>query len=439
MNNNVKLPSLILSPLFCVILSLCVFVTVWFLLTLETPLCFCWPLKRWGTALGVAGYYLFSFSLLLSSRWNKLEHWFGGLDRIYQLHRKLGIWGFCFILAHPWVEALKWLPHHVEKFILFTLPIHGRLSVNFGSFAYWFMLFILGITLLKLLPYDKWKILHKFMTLVFILASLHIVFSDKRVGSIYAQSLLYLPMGVGFIAIFYKQIYLAFLAKPLSLIVSKVTYINDNVVELALTPKKEPIKYIPGQYGFFSFQQSLLSSESHPFTMIESADRTKTSILIKARGDFTKDLYANIRKGDVANFEGPYGQFDQSQGGNSQIWIGAGIGIAPFLAWIRSSGAKTFHDKKIDFYYCVHRKADAVFSDDFREFSKSNSSFRFFLHCSEEGNRLDIAKIVETSGNLIGKQIFMCGPLSLTGSFNKEFQAHGVGKNDIFFENFEFI
>lgn len=427
------------SPTILVIISLCIYLITWFLATFDTVLCHCWPLKNWATSLGVAGYCLFSLSLLLSTRWKKLEDWFGGLDQIYHLHRKLGIWGFCLILLHPLAEALKWLPERIDKFVLFILPIHGRLSVNIGSVAFWLMVLILGITLLKLLPYNRWKTLHKFMSLVFLLASLHIILSDKRVGSDFAQSLLYLPMSIGFFGIFYKQIYIPFLAKQPSLTVTNVININDNIVEVVLSPDEGPLKYIPGQYGFFTFYDSSVTSESHPFTLIESAEGATLSLLVKARGDYTINLCKHIKIGDKSTFEGPYGRLDYSKGSSSQIWIAGGIGVVPFLAWIRSMKNSFPQGTKIDFYYCIHREADAVFYREFEEFSKINPDFRVFLHCSEQGNRLDIHEITSLSGDLAKKQVFMCGPLKLTNAFKAHLQASGVRGDNIFVEDFEFF
>jgi predicted ferric reductase len=94
---------------------------------------------------------------------------------------------------------------------------------------------------------------------------------------------------------------------------------------------------------------------------------------------------------------------------------------------------------KIDFYYCIHREADAVFYREFQEFSKVYRDFRIFLCCSEKGNRLDIHKIINLSGDISNKQVFMCGPLKLTSDFKAQLQNYGVSKNNIFVEDFEFF
>lgn len=411
---------------------------LWGISIIDFKVCYCWPQKKWATALGVCGFNFFALSLLLSTRCKILEKFFGGLDQIYQLHRKLGVWGGCLILLHPWAEAIKWIPHRMEKFFLFVLPIHGRLSVNLGSYSYWLMVFILGITLLKLLSYDKWKIVHKFMSVVFILACFHVILSEKRVGSEFTHALLYIPMGIGILSILYKQVYLLFFASHPALKVTDINYISDNVVEISLDAIGSPLHYSPGQYGFFSFKSDLFSNESHPFTLVESEDRLKTLIIVKKRGDFTSEIYKNIKLGCLAYFEGPYGRLDYRQGGPSQIWIAGGIGVVLFLSWIKAMSKNPDEKIEVDFYYCVHRSADVIYYAQFLEFSKKQN-FRIFLFCTEENNRLDIDKIMNHSGGIRGKEVFMCGPLKLTEYFNKQLQISGVNKKDIHFENFEFF
>ena len=142
--------------------------------------------------------------------------------------------------------------------------------------------------------------------------------------------------------------------------------------------------------------------------------------------------------GYLARYEGPYGRFDYSNSGDSQIWIAGGIGIVPFLAWVRAiKGSDT--KLKIDLYYCIHRKKDAIFYEEFQKFSKTYPHFQCFLHCSEEDNRIDLKKIFSSSEGIAGKKILMCGPMKLTSDLKKQFQTLGVKNEDIYFEDFEFF
>ncbi len=412
-----------------------IFLGVWIWLTQES-----WSygrsahlFKGIGSAIGVTGYTLFSLSLFLASRWKKLEDWIGGLDQVYQWHHKIGLSGFYLILAHPWVQALKWLPNRLDRFFLFIFPIHNRTSVNLGSIAYLLMILIIVVTIFKWLPYDKWKLTHKFMALVFILASLHFLLSAKRFDHSFASlALLFIPMALGLFGIIYRQLLTPYFFHHNKYSVTEAKKLNDNIIQIALKPLTKSLHFIPGQYAFFSFKGTL-SSEQHPFT-VSSIQGDEISILVKCRGNYTRSLYDKVAPGDQAFLEGPYGRFDYTKGTQDQIWIAGGIGIVPFLAWGQSLSK---WQGKITLYYCFHRVEDAIFQEAFQHM-QTIANFKFLPFCSEKQKRLSIDKILEEK-DLTKKDIFMCGPRRLTNPFFKELQQAGVKTKHIHFEDFEFF
>lgn len=421
------------AALSIVLSGVCLFTIAWLWLSLAEKEMESSFLGAFGSAAGVAGYCFFSLSLFLASRLKLLEDWIGGLDQIYRLHHRLGLWGFYILLLHPFIFAFKWFPK--AKFFWFLFPVHMRLSVNLGSLAFWLMVCVIVVTILKILPYDKWKIFHKFMSLAFILATLHFLLSVHRLGrGAGSLALLLIPMGFGLFGILYKQIYLSFFFKPLSYVVEEVSRVTDNAVIMTFRPEGEPLRFFPGQYAFFSFEGKL-PQEQHPFTMC-SLQGSAFSILVKARGDFTRMLYTAAAPGMRARVEGPYGRFDYRQGGKDQIWIAGGVGIAPFLAWSESL------DKwagKCVLYYCVHRIGDAVAANTLSKVEAENPNFAFHLFCSEKGAHLTVSTLFEKEGSLEQKEIFMCGPRRLTHAFVKELEQSGVKRRHIHFEDFEFF
>ncbi|GAB4189075.1 MAG: hypothetical protein Tsb0015_09540 [Simkaniaceae bacterium] len=56
---------------------------------------------------GTLAYGFFSLSLLLSMRSAIMEKYFGGLDKMYSLHHKLGLVSFACVLLHPISFALR--------------------------------------------------------------------------------------------------------------------------------------------------------------------------------------------------------------------------------------------------------------------------------------------------------------------------------------------
>ena len=123
-------------------------------------------------------------------------------------------------------------------------------------------------------------------------------------------------------------------------------------------------------------------------------------------------------------------------GGAEQIWIAGGIGVTPFLSWVRDFEDV---DRAIDFYYTVRAENDALFWDEFNAAAQKHSRFRATLNVSSKGGSLSADKIVANAkGNIKGKHIYMCGPVPMTEAFQKKFVELGVPTSQIHFEEFNF-
>lgn len=83
---------------------------------------------------------------------------------------------------------------------------------------------------------------------------------------------------------------------------------------------------------------------------------------IKASGDYTDRLVESLRPGVPARIAGPFGGFTYETGGHEQIWIAGGIGVTPFISWLRSLEGS--FDRDVDFYYSVRGPSDAVYRED---------------------------------------------------------------------------
>ena len=94
-------------------------------------------------------------------------------------------------------------------------------------------------------------------------------------------------------------------------------------------------------------------------------------------------------------------------GGAEQIWIAGGIGVTPFLSWVRDFDDV---DRQIDFYYTVRAENDALFWDEFNAATQKHSRFRATLNVSSKGGSLTAEKIMSNvKGNITAKHIYMCG------------------------------
>ena len=399
-----------------------------------------WALSALGQLAGLTGMSMLAVTFVLSARLRWLEDVFGGLDSVYRLHHRLGLWAFGLLVAHPLLLAGRFLPTQVERAVLFVFPTHNRWAVNLGVYAFWLMALLLLVTVTTWLPYDKWKISHKGLALVMVGGAVHMWALESTRGlpvAVAENAGLWWYMtgivGVGLLAAGYKTLLLPRLPQA-QYSVSSVERLNDDVLAVRLSPVDDPLDAEPGQFVFVTFHADDLSREQHPYTLCGPPDAETETITVKALGDYTSRLYERLSPGTRASLEGPYGRFDYRDGGRRQIWIAGGVGVAPFLSWARTLAHEREVSRDIDFYYCVHDRSDAVYQSEFDAIGDELPSVRVALVCSVEEGHLH-ARDLE---GLDDADIFMCGPKRLTRDLYRQLRGRGVPPARIHFEDFEF-
>ena len=74
------------------------------------------------------------------------------------------------------------------------------------------------------------------------------------------------------------------------------------------------------------------------------------TFVVKALGDWTRQLKDWLKVGMQVQVEGPYGRFDFSDPAPQQIWVGAGIGVTPFIARMKHL-AQQGGEHNVDFFH----------------------------------------------------------------------------------------
>jgi predicted ferric reductase len=178
-------------------------------------------------------------------------------------------------------------------------------------------------------------------------------------------------------------------------------------------------------------------NESHPFTISSAPHEDVLRLTIKASGDFTRALVTDLKPGMDAVIEGAYGMFDYKTGGSKQIWVAGGIGVTPFLAFIRDMGETL--DRNVDFYYAVRHRDEALFYNEIVATAQRNPRLKLHIRFSASGGSLTVEEIVRNAGgNVEGHHVYMCGPLPMIQAFEKRFTSLGIPARHIHFEEFNF-
>jgi predicted ferric reductase len=213
-----------------------------------------------------------------------------------------------------------------------------------------------------------------------------------------------------------------------------VEKVGADVWNVRMRNPADKFSYLPGQFVFVSFYGMGISDEVHPFSISSSPTDIDLTLTIKSSGDFTKNL-GNLRPGNTAKIEGPFGRFFSGKQKN-QIWIAGGIGVTPFL-----SKARSLHGLQylVDLYYVVRGEADAVYLNDLLTIAAREPNLRVCLYDTTVEKRITAEIIRNVSDDVMSKEIFICGPPPMMKSLRKQFTQLGVHNNQIHSEEFELL
>lgn len=378
------------------------------------PLLWWWPLASFdflslGQITALIGYVLLCINFVLSARLRFVERLFLGLNKMYVVHHLVGGVAFVLLLIHPVLMLMVYFP----------IPID--LAVACGLAAFVIMCTVLVITFFVKMEYDQWKKIHKYMGLCLFFASLHMAL----IGSTVSQSLplkiyMYMWTFLAMASFCYRVLLGRYLVPRRVFEVKKVNILNSEVVDVILNPiNGRRMDFVPGQFVFV---------EGHPFSLTGKTGETEISFGVKAVGDFTKVLQ-KWPIGMKIKTEGPFGWFGRVNFPDfRQVWIAGGIGVTPFV-----SMAKNLDDKsRVDFYYAVTTKNEAVYDDVFGKIAAKNPNFHYWLHLSEQKGRLDIGRL----GIDNKTEVFICGPMGMMKSYRIKLGEMGVRPSRIHTEEF---
>ncbi|MDX9667996.1 FAD-binding oxidoreductase [Pseudomonas sp. P5_152] len=160
---------------------------------------------------------------------------------------------------------------------------------------------------------------------------------------------LILTCGFGVAAAVYKTALYPFVARA-EYIVTAVNREKD-ALHLTLAPVHNGFSFKAGHFAFLAIRQKGLR-EPHPLT-ISSAHAVNWQIefLIRALGDYTQRLRDQVKIGMHADIYAPYGRFKRQPQAEREIWIGAGVGISPFISWLQDTNAQDFDKVTLIYFF----------------------------------------------------------------------------------------
>lgn len=377
--------------------------------------------------LGLLGIMTLVWTFILAIRHKTVEEMFGGLDRVYKAHQNLGGLAFVALVNHVLLLIVASMPANATA--IYLLP-SGNLAYTLGILSLYIMFFLLALTLYVKLPYRFWKWSHEWMGIVIILGGLHsmLISSDTSTNMMLRYWILTWSV-IATLAFLYKRYIYYFVA------VSKYRIVRigrqKELLVVSMESVGSPIKFEPGQYGFFSFPKK--KRDDHAFSILGN-DEKKLIIGIKIVGDFTTKL-AELESGSELLVKGPFGNFAEKMNVTKHaVWIAGGIGITPFLSMAKAVKV----EQKVELYFCARVLPPPVITQPFANLSKRNPRFVWLPCETSKGGRLIGRRIYDDTGCDRNAYYMMCGPKEMMEGLAEQFAQLGIRRSHIIYEDFAF-
>lgn len=407
--------------------------------------------EPWGThigqLLGAESILLMSVALTLISTLPWVESWFHGIDRAAIWHRRLAIAGVVLLLPHIllasnpdgtslggqlavigaiglialaiWSILPRWraiLPAPL------VTPIDALRKTAIGNLVNW----LFG-------NYERWRAVHRLTGLFVAAGFVH--------GLLDATSFDNEPVlrwsfvaagGVGLAFYAYREVLARYFWPFHDYQVERVEHVGTGLIEISLAPLGQPLVFRPGQFVLL-YIETKEGWVRHPFTISSAPQERLIRFTIKALGDHTSRMEATLRPGMPAVLGEPHGRFDWRTGTDHQIWIAAGVGVTPFLSWLRSLDDNL--QQEIDFYYSAD--GPAPFADEILAIASRHPTLHAHLVDTSASGRLSpdevLAAIAAPRREL---SIYMCGPERMLDQFKGAMRHAGVPRAQIHHEYF---
>jgi predicted ferric reductase len=397
------------------------------------------PTSRYvGELLGAEAVLLFAIALALATVLPAIERAFRGLDRVAVWHRRVAVAGVVLLIPHVALATSE-----PDRYATGAGPALGDLAlVGLLFLSIWALAPSLRsarwpgpIRRLARLSYERWLTAHRLTGLFFIAAFAHAAIVDPAFRrSTVLQVVFYVIGAIGTLAYAYRELFARFVIPVYDYTVAEVRRPSPTTLTASLEPAREPLGFVPGQFVFLAFGGER-GWQRHPFSIASAPSERRLEVAIKAVGDFTGDLHDSLAPGTPARVAGPFGGFDYRAGGDRQVWIAGGIGVTPFMSWIR--GLDDAFDRDVDFYYSVAHDSDALFAEEIQAAAAKHPTLRPHLVVTDRDGLLTAEATVSGDGAADGLWVYMCGPPAMTAALSKGFGRLGVPAGRIRWEDFD--
>lgn len=421
-----------------------------------------WPWRGPSQLIMLWSSTLAMLSILSVVRARALEPLFGGLGEAVRLHRKLGLAALLMLVVHGILLAADAAARGTPVAAV-LIPFWSMDQRAIDILAYYALVGLGILAYDRRLRHERWLALHRLIGILFLGGTLHAAMEPGTIHEFEPlRTWMVILLLVGATAWAYRVLLFLRLGPRYRYQVESVVSRGAQTIDLVLRPLDRRMMYEPGTFAFIrvpAFKDR--QRELHPFSISSSPLERNLRFSIRQTGDFTRQLsylslgqdnpdfwqarrpgrmhpVSSLRR-EYVDVYGPFGGFTphRFQQYRHMVWIGAGIGITPFLSMLAFERG-TLDLRQIRLYYLVHSAAEAVYDDEISSsHSKAGFSIAYTLWVTGEQGHLTAARI---AGDLAGSDyaVMLCGSMPFVTDFARQFRAVGLPRSRIITEELQF-
>ena len=393
----------------------------------------------WVQYSGVLAMAMMSVAMVLAARPVWLEPHLDGLDKMYRLHKWLGIGALVLGIVHwLWAKGTKWAvgwgwltkPQRGGGTPPELTGLEGLLrswrgtAEGVGEWAFYAAVVLILLALIKRFPYRLFAKTHTLLAVAYLVLAFHTVVLVKF--AYWAQ-----PVGWVMAVLTAAGTVSAMLVllgrvgarrKAKGTIEAMEAFPALNILETTLRLDEGWRGHQPGQFAFVT---SSRAEGAHPYTIASAWDPAQRhiSFVTKALGDHTAELPQKLRVGAPVVVEGPYGCFTFGGAQQRQIWIGAGIGITPFIARMKQLAARP-GQQSIHLFHPTAEYSEAAIAK--LRADATAAGVHLHLLVSPRDGLLDGERIRQAVPDWRQASLWFCGPPAFGQALGQDFQAQGM-------------
>jgi predicted ferric reductase len=393
---------------------------------------------------GVLAMGCMSLAMILTLRPRWPERWLGGLDKMYRLHKWLGIGGLVLAVTHwlwsqgpKWAVGLGWLERPARGA---RAPIGNELqqvlltqrgtAEGLGEWAFYAAILLIVVALIRWIPYRLFYKTHRLIAVTYLVLVFHTVVLLQfdswatPLGLLMACLLAWGTVAAAFVLL--RRVGTG--RKVEGRIASLHYYPELRVLEGEIDiPAGWPPGWPGHTAGQFAFVTSDTSEGPHPFTIASAWDPAehRLTFIAKELGDYTRTLRKALHIGQPVMVEGPYGCFTFEDDAPQQIWIGGGIGITPFVA--RMKQIAQGRQAALQEIHLFHTTADYS-KEAIAKLQADAEAANVHLHVvhDKRDGRLTGERIRTAVPGWREASLWFCGPTGFGEALRRDFENQGL-------------